>query len=184
MYFENHLLVAMPDLQDPNFKRSVIYLCEHNAEGAMGLVINAPIEMTLGEMLDQAVPEAEVVPEKAKQILIKGGPVNPDRGFVLHKPQQGWEGSIQLNDDFMITTSKDILNVIGNEAGPEQQIIALGYAGWTEGQLEVELAENTWLTIPASSELVFGTPLHRRWEAAVKALGIEPWQLTSSAGHA
>src|SRR6056300_960343 len=121
MYFENHLLVAMPDLQDPNFKRSVIYLCEHNAEGAMGLVINAPIEMTLGEMLDQAVPEAEVMPEKAKQILIKGGPVNPDRGFVLHKPQLGWEGSIQLNDDFMITTSKDILNVIGNDAGPEQQ---------------------------------------------------------------
>lgn len=184
MYFENHLLLAMPDLQDPTFKRAVIYLCEHNAEGAMGLVINAPIDMTLGEMLKQAVPEADVTPEKGKQILIKGGPVSPDRGFILHQPQPGWEGSIQLTDDFMITTSKDILNVIGNEAGPEQQIVALGYAGWTEGQLEAELAENTWLTIPASKELVFDTPLHRRWETAVKALGIEPWQLTSSAGHA
>ena len=182
--FANHLLIAMPSLLDPSFKRSVIYICEHSDAGAMGIVLNIPIEMNLAEMVEQAAPEAEVNPDKASQIIIKGGPVSPDRGFVLHYPHGEWEGSLRLNDDFTVTTSKDIVACIGNDKGPEKQIIALGYAGWSPGQLETELADNAWHTIPASHELVFGTPLHLRWNGAIKALGIEPWQLTEQAGHA
>ena len=110
--------------------------------------------------------------------------MSPDRGFILHYPHGQWEGSMKLNDEFTITTSKDIVECIGNDKGPEKQIITLGYAGWSPGQLETELADNAWLTIPASHELVFDTPLHLRWSSAIKALGIEPWQLTEQAGHA
>jgi putative transcriptional regulator len=182
--FANHLLVAMPSLTDAYFRRSVVYVCEHNPEGAMGIVINIPINMSLAQLLEQAVPEATVLPEKAEQIVVKGGPVSPERGFILHSPQACWDSSLGLSADFMVTTSKDILSALGNDAGPDKQIIALGYAGWSDGQLEQELQDNAWLTIPASAELVFDTPLHLRWESAVKALGIEPWQLTQSAGHA
>lgn len=184
MSFANHLLIAMPSLNDAYFKRSVIYVCEHNPEGAMGIVINIPINMRLEELLAQAVPEAQVDEAKKDQIIVKGGPVSPDRGFILHSPQTCWESSLQLCDEFMVTTSKDILGALGNDLGPDRQIIALGYAGWSPDQLEQEIHDNAWLTIPASRELVFDTPLHLRWETAVKALGIEPWQLSESAGHA
>ena len=184
MSFANHLLIAMPSLTDAYFKRSVIYVCEHNTEGAMGIVINIPINMRLEELLAQAVPDAQVDETKKDQIIVKGGPVSPERGFILHSPQHCWESSLQLCDDFMVTTSKDILGALGNDLGPERQIIALGYAGWSPEQLDQEIQDNAWLTIPASRALVFDTPLHLRWETAVKALGIEPWQLSESAGHA
>ncbi len=182
--FANQLLIAMPALDEPGFARSVIYIFEHSAAGAMGIILNSPIDMSLQEMVEQAAPEATVIPAKGKQIVIKGGPVSPDRGFILHYPHGNWEGSLRLNDDFTVTTSKDIVTCIGNEQGPEKQIIALGYAGWSAGQLEEELAQNTWLTIPASHALVFDTPIHERWSKSIQALGIEPWQLTEHAGRA
>ena len=182
--FANHLLIAMPAMQDPAFARTVIYIFEHNKDGAMGVVINTPIEMNLKEMVEQAAPGSEVNDTKGEQIIVKGGPVSPDRGFILHYPHGEWEGSMRLNDEFTVTTSKDIVGCIGNERGPEKQIIALGYAGWSPGQLEEELTDNAWLIIPATHELVFDTPLHDRWSQSIKALGIEPWQLTEHAGHA
>lgn len=182
--FANHLLIAMPAMQDPAFARTVIYIFEHNKDGAMGVVINAPIEMNLKEMVEQAAPGSEVNDTKGEQIIVKGGPVSPDRGFILHYPHGEWEGSMRLNDEFTVTTSKDIVACIGNQRGPEKQVIALGYAGWSPGQLEEELTDNAWLMIPATHELVFDTPLHDRWSQSIKALGIEPWQLTEHAGHA
>lgn len=180
----NHLLIAMPTLKDEYFKRSVVYLCEHNHEGAMGVIINIPVNMRLGEMLEQVAPDAFVENRKAEEIVIKGGPVSPDRGFILHSPQDCWEGSLRLCADFMVTTSKDILMALGNDAGPTKQLVALGYSGWEPGQLEQELQDNAWLTVPASPALVFDTPLHMRWEKALHALGIEAWQLTEDSGHA
>lgn len=182
--FANHLLIAMPAMDDPAFARTVIYICEHSKEGAMGVVLNAPIEMNLKEMVDQAAPGSDVTEAKGEQIIVKGGPVSPDRGFILHYPQGEWEGSMPINEQFTVTTSKDIVECIGNERGPEKQVIALGYAGWSPGQLEEELTDNAWLMIPATHELVFDTPLHDRWNQAIKALGIESWQLTQQAGHA
>ncbi len=182
--FANHLLIAMPAMQDPAFARTVIYICEHSDEGAMGVVINAPIDMNLKEMVEQAAPGSDVSDAKGSQIIVKGGPVSPDRGFILHYPHGEWEGSMRLNDDFTVTTSKDIVACIGNENGPQKQVIALGYAGWSAGQLDEELTENAWLIVPATHELVFDTPLHDRWNQSIKALGIEPWQLTEQAGHA
>lgn len=182
--FANHLLIAMPAMQDPAFARTVIYIFEHNKDGAMGVVINTPIEMNLKEMVEQAAPGSEVNDTKGEQIIVKGGPVSPDRGFILHYPHGEWEGSMRLNDEFTVTTSKDIVACIGNQHGPEKQVIALGYAGWSPGQLEEELTDNAWLMIPATHELVFDTPLHDRWSQSIKALGIEPWQLTEHAGHA
>ena len=184
MSFANHLLIAMPSLTDAYFKRSVVYVCEHNADGAMGIVINIPMQMRLEALLQQVAPDSLLDDHKKDDIIVKGGPLAAERGFILHTPQPCWESSLALSDEFMITTSKDILSALGNDLGPEQQIIALGYAGWSSEQLEQEIHDNAWLTIPATKALVFDTPLHLRWETAVNALGIAPWQITPSAGHA
>ena len=131
----------MPSLDDPYFARSLTYVCEHNEKGAMGLVINQPVGMTLKELIEQADKEATVLAEKADDIVLAGGPVNQDRGFILHTSQPGWSSSLQLSSDIMITTSKDILSALGNEKAPEKSLITLGYAGWTAGQLEQEVQE-------------------------------------------
>lgn len=182
--FENHLLVAMPSLDDPYFARSLTYVCEHNEKGAMGLVINQPVGMTLKELIEQADKEATVLAEKADDIVLAGGPVNQDRGFILHTSQPGWSSSLQLTSDIMITTSKDILSALGNEKAPEKSLITLGYAGWTAGQLEQEVQENSWLIVEADENLLFEVPIHKKWEEAVRKLGIDPWQLGPDAGHA
>lgn len=182
--FENQLLIAMPSLEDPYFSRSVTYICEHNENGAMGLVINQPIGMNLRELLEQTDKDAIVLEEKAEQIILAGGPVSQDRGFVLHTTQPGWSSSLALTSDIMVTTSKDILSALGNEKGPEKSLITLGYAGWTAGQLEEEIHHNSWLTIEADLELLFDVPIHKKWETAVQKLGIDIWQLAPDAGHA
>ncbi|WJG08661.1 YqgE/AlgH family protein [Aliiglaciecola sp. LCG003] len=182
--FEHHLLVAMPSLDDPFFARSLTYICEHNEQGAMGLVINQPVGMTLKELIAQADKDAIVLKEKEQNIVLAGGPVGQDRGFILHTTQQGWSSSLALTSDIMITTSKDILSVLGNENGPEKSLVTLGYAGWTAGQLEQEVQDNSWLLVEADDALLFDVPIHKKWEAAVQKLGIDVWQLGPDAGHA
>ncbi len=181
---QHHFLIAMPSLKDPFFAGSVTYLCEHNDEGAMGLVINVPADMPLYELLEQLdmVPEEEL-PELDEPVL-QGGPIAADRGFVLHTPVAGFSSSQMLADNLMITTSPDILTTLGTEQAPEEYLVTLGYAGWTPGQLEQELLENSWLTIPADTNLIFDTPLAKRWQQAIARLGIDPRHLSYQVGHA
>lgn len=187
MNLTNHFLVAMPGMKDPYFQRSVIYVCEHNQDGAMGLMINAPIEVTVGKMLEQVNVDSvhpQLKTEKLAMPVLNGGPVSEDRGFILHQPKDDYESSIQMTDKISVTTSKDILSVLGTEAEPRHYLVALGYSGWEAGQLEVELAENSWLTIEADPAVIFETPLTERWQAAVQMLGIDVAQLSSDIGHA
>jgi len=180
---QNNFLVAMPNLKDPFFERSVTYICEHNEEGAMGLVINQPLDITLAGLLKQV--DIEVSNSNLENIQVfAGGPVGTDRGFVLHSPQDGWRSSLQLSDEVMVTTSKDILESFGSERAPANYLLALGFAGWEAGQLEAELGENSWLTIPADAGVLFNTPTSERWEKATAKLGIDIWQLSGEAGRA
>lgn len=187
MNLTNHFLVAMPSMQDPYFKRSVIYVCEHNEEGAMGLMINAPIDITVSGMLKQVEIEP-AYPHSRKQSLNKpvfnGGPISEDRGFVLHRMNDHYESTMKMTDDIAVTTSKDILCVLGTEAEPNGYIVALGYSGWSPGQLEQELTENSWLTIEADADVIFDTPVHEKWQKAIQKLGINPAQLAPQSGHA
>lgn len=180
---EHHFLIAMPSLKDPFFAGSVTYICEHNDDGAMGLVINIPVDMPLHELLHQLEMCPEDRPELDQPVL-QGGPVAADRGFVLHSPMAGFSSSQQLADDLMITTSRDVLEVLGTDKAPEKYLVALGYASWTPGQLEQELVENSWLTVPADSSLIFDIPIGQRWHQAIGRLGVDSRQLSSQVGHA
>ncbi len=179
----NQFLIAMPSLRDPNFSQTVTYICAHNEDGAMGLVINRPANCELGEILTQM----EMSPDDraiAKLPVYQGGPVHTDRGFVLHEPDSRWDSSIRVSDALGITTSRDILHAISENTGPENFLIALGYAGWTAGQLEEEIKENTWLNVSADPEIIFNTPCELRWTSATALLGIEHHQLSTGCGHA
>lgn len=187
MNLSNHFLVAMPGMQDPLFHRSVIYICEHNEDGAMGIVVNSPIDITVGGMLRKVDVDSihpQIHKESLEAAVLNGGPVSEDRGFILHEPKDNYQSSIQMTDHLSVTTSKDILGVLGTEAEPKHYIVALGYSGWTAGQLEHELAENSWLTVEADPIVIFETPVQERWQKAVKMLGVEPAQLSTDAGHA
>lgn len=184
---KNHFLVAMPSMADERFQHSVVYMCEHNEDGAMGLVINQPINISIAKMLDQIEVEREqdvTHPVSLDQPVLFGGPVSEDRGFVLHKNLKLYGSSIQLSDELTVTTSKDILSTLGTTEEPEQFIVALGYAGWDAGQLEQELAENSWLTIEADPKVIFDTPINERWEKALKQMGIDALNLSADVGHA
>ncbi|BBN80485.1 UPF0301 protein [Pseudoalteromonas sp. A25] len=181
---ENHFLVAMPSLQDPFFKHTVTYICEHNEDGAMGLVVNHPIDVTVGELLDKIEIDNDKSTSAAAEHVFAGGPVHTDRGFVLHTPKPGYSSSQELSSDIMITTSKDVLASLTSNARPDAFLITLGYAGWERGQLEKELLENSWLVIEADPAIIFNTPPEQRWEKAVQMLGIDAAQLSSQAGHA
>ncbi|MDW7549563.1 YqgE/AlgH family protein [Pseudoalteromonas sp. J010] len=180
----NHFLIAMPSMDDPFFNHTVTYLCEHNEDGAMGLVVNHPIDVTVGELLDQIDIDNDKSSQTSKVKIYAGGPVHTDRGFVLHTPKLGYASSQELSSDIMITTSKDVLASLTSPQSPEGFIITLGYAGWVQGQLEKELKENTWLVVEANPEIIFNTPPEKRWEKAVQMLGIDVAQLSSQAGHA
>ncbi|MDC0611118.1 YqgE/AlgH family protein [Vibrio sp.] len=186
MNLTNHFLIAMPSMADSYFKNGVIYICEHNEEGAMGIMINAPIDVTVGGMLKQ-VDIDPLYPQQKEDSLNKpvynGGPVSEDRGFVLHRPHDHYESSLSMTDDLTVTTSKDILSVLGTSAEPDNYLVALGYSGWSAGQLETELAENSWLTVEADTSIIFDTPIHEKWSKSIQKLGIEPSQLSSMAGH-
>ncbi|WP_026958261.1 MULTISPECIES: YqgE/AlgH family protein [Aliagarivorans] len=186
---QNQFLLAMPGLSDPYFKRSVVYVCEHNDEGAMGLVINIPVDLSVEGLLEQIeLPEHQEAEEDERDSLDKpvyqGGPMARERGFVLHSPKPGFNSSMQLSSELMITTSKDVLETLGTGSEPNDYLVTLGYAGWGAGQLEQEIADNSWLTLPATTDIIFDVPSHQRWEAAAKHLGIDIWQLSSDAGHA
>ncbi|PSU32651.1 YqgE/AlgH family protein [Photobacterium lutimaris] len=187
MNLTNHFLVAMPSMQDPNFKGSVVYICEHNDEGAMGIVINLPIEISVGNMLDQIDIERELPvrdPSSLEQPVFNGGPVSADRGFVLHNRVGSLSSSINVTADVSITTSKDILSLLGTSESPDNFLVALGYAGWDAGQLEKELIENVWLTTEANTDVVFNTPINERWNKAIAQLGINATNLSTEQGHA
>ena len=182
-YLQQQLLIAMPAMADPNFSRSVTLLCQHNEEGAIGITINRQSGFTLGELLFQLNIPCEIQ-EISSMMVLEGGPVSPDHGFVLHTPVKGFDSSVQINDDIMVTTSRDVMSAIAAGKGPEQFLIALGYAGWGDGQLESEMRQNAWLSVPADKGILFETALQNRWEKAVGKLGININDLHGVGGHA
>jgi len=179
----NHFLIAMPGLQDPNFYHTVTYICEHNPDGAMGIVVNRPMNIHLGDILEQMqIPCTEL--SRPKQPVYIGGPVSLDRGFVLHCSGQRWSSTLEITPQISITTSQDILEAMACGQGPEESLVALGYAGWSPGQLEQELISNAWLSGPADPAIIFDLPVEQRWHAAARLLGVDLDTLSSEAGHA
>lgn len=182
-YLEDQLLVAMPSMLDPNFERSVTLMCQHSSEGAIGITINRESNFTLGDIFDQLDLDCEDESVRARPVL-EGGPVHPDRGFVVHTPRDGFESSMRLASDIMVTTSRDVLAAIAAGEGPERYLVALGYAGWGDGQLEDELRQNAWLSVPTDSDIVFEAPLTDRWTRAVSNLGVDISNLHDVGGRA
>jgi len=178
-----HLLVAMPHMDDPNFDHSVTYICEHSEKGALGITINRPLDMDMGEVLEQLSLQSGDDNLRAQPVL-RGGPVQSERGFVIHETNHDWEGTTEVGQSIFVTTSQDILDDLAKGKGPERMLMALGYAGWGAGQLEDEIRQNAWLTVPASAQLVFETPVEQRWRAAAAAIGIEPSSLILQPGSA
>ncbi len=179
----NHFLIAMPSLRDPNFERTVTYICAHNEEGAMGIVINKPLDIELSEIFEQMDIPANN-PDANNKMIFLGGPVHTDRGFILHQASNQWDSSIVVSDDICVTTSKDILEAIAVGAGPAESLIALGYAGWGGGQLEQELMDNAWLSGPADLEIIFKTPYEQCWNSAAKYMGVDIEKMSHDIGHA
>ena len=179
----NQFLIAMPALDDPNFQQTVTYLCDHNDEGAMGLVINRPMDLEFAELLsflkiDDSRIRHPYIP------IYQGGPVQTERGFVLHEDIGQWEATMAVTENIGLTLSQDIIEAIAHGGGPERFLIALGYAGWGAGQLENELAANTWLNGNADPGIIFDTPIEQRWTASAQLLGVELKNLSSDVGHA
>ncbi|MGH8596349.1 MAG: YqgE/AlgH family protein [Gammaproteobacteria bacterium] len=179
----NQFLIAMPSLEDPNFARTVTYVCAHNEEGAMGIVINRPLDIELGEVLAQMQLESVDPAINARQVF-QGGPVHRDRGFIIHRPAIDWGSTIRVTDQIAISTSREILAAISQGGGPTDVLVALGYAGWGAGQLEREMAQNAWLSSPANLDIMFNAPPERRWERAAAELGIDLNLLSTDVGHA
>ena len=183
MNLTHHFLIAMPAMADPNFAQTLTYVCEHNKDGALGIVVNKPIDMTLSALFEQIdVPLSDEALRDAPVHF--GGPVQVDRGFVLHRPLGNWQSTLAISDDLGLTTSKDVLEAVGRGDGPKDVLVSLGYAGWSAGQLEEELAANAWLTVEADPSLLFGMPAEERLGAAIKLLGIDFSRLSEDVGHA
>jgi putative transcriptional regulator len=182
-YLTNQFLIAMPGMDDPNFAQTVTLVCDHGEQGALGIVINRPLGMHLGDVFAQLGLDASQSRVSGQPVL-HGGPVQTDRGFVLHSPGPRWESTLEISDRLHVTTSRDILDALAGGGGPERAVIALGYAGWEAGQLEDEVAQNAWLTAPADESLLFDVPAEDRWQAAGRLLGINLLHLSSDAGHA
>ena len=180
---QDHFLIAMPAMADPNFNETVTYICKHDAEGAFGLVITRPSDLSLGEMLGQLAIELKDR-RLAERPVMHGGPVEPERGFVLHRSDTPFEATLAVGPEIKLTSSPDILAAIGNGYGPDPAFVALGYAGWGRGQLEAELSSNTWLTVPANPGIIFDTPCEQRWTAALGLPGVDIRRITQYAGHA
>lgn len=186
-YLTNQFLIAMPNLLDPSFFHSVTYICEHNEKGAMGIIINQPVELTFGELMAQL---GENVPAQIgdQKTIYRGGPVEMERGFVLHQPIGKWESTMAITDEIGITTSNDIITAIAKSTpeptAPSDYMIALGYAGWGPGQLEREILDNSWLSCEGDPSIIFHTAPDLRWEAAASLIGVNIHQLTGDAGHA
>ena len=181
-YLSNQFLVAMPGLEDSNFNHSVTLLCEHSEKGALGLIVNRPTDLLLADMLDQMGVTHGGLP--GNPIVYWGGPVQQERGFVVHAGPGTWDSTLRLDEDLYITTSRDVLSAIGRGEGPDRYMVTLGYAGWGEGQLESEIMSNSWLNTPVDKSILFGTPVAERWLAATRLIGVDVSHLASVAGHA
>ena len=182
-YLNNQFLIAMPGLADPNFFHTVTYLCQHNQEGALGIIINRPTDMKLVDIFEQMGIKTDL-----QQVLntpvFSGGPVQQERGFVIHTPcEQQWDSSISTAKNITLTSSRDVLEAIAQGQGPSNYLIALGYAGWGSGQLEKEITENAWLNTPCGEAIIYKTPINQSWNAAAEQLGIDINRLTTLAGH-
>jgi putative transcriptional regulator len=179
----NHFLIAMPNMADPHFARSLTYICEHNEQGALGVVVNRPIDLTLRALFEQIeIPLSD--DERGLLPVYFGGPVQVDRGFVLHCPPGAWQSTLSINGEIGLTTSRDILQAVGAGRGPQQILVSLGYAGWAPGQLEHELGQNAWLTVPANVEVIFELAPEQRFAAAMELLGVDMNRLSDDVGHA
>ena len=179
----DHFLIAMPAMADPYFAKSLTYICEHNEQGALGVVINRPIDMTLLALFERlSLTLADK--ERADSPVYFGGPVQTDRGFVLHEPTGQWQSTLKVRDAIGLTTSKDILEAVGRGEGPQRMLVTLGYAGWSAGQLEHELSQNAWLTVAAKDRIIFDLPADERLPAALGLLGVNLASLSEEAGHA
>ena len=179
----HHFLIAMPNMADPHFSKTLTYICEHNEQGALGLVVNRPLDMTLSKLLEQVSIPVEA--EQCASIPIHfGGPVQTDRGFVLHGPLGKWQSTLSISAEIGLTTSKDILQAVARGEGPRHMLVTLGYAGWAPGQLEQELAQNAWLTVAARDDVMFDLPPAQRLAAAMHMLGVDYATLSEDAGHA
>jgi putative transcriptional regulator len=179
----NHLLIAMPALADGNFAQTVTLICEHSDKGALGIVLNKPLGMKFGDVLSQMhlEPARADIGESA---VLRGGPVYPDRGFVLHRPGGRWDSTHVVSELIQVTTSRDILGAIARDEGPKDAFMALGYAGWDAGQLDREMLDNAWLALPMNERIAFELPYEQRWHAAWQMLGIDSSRISSVAGHA
>lgn len=179
----HHFLIAMPSMVDPHFARTLTYIAEHNEQGALGVIVNRPIDMTLATLFERV--ELPLGNDAiAGQPVYFGGPVQTDRGFVLHRPSGDWHSTLRVNDEIGLTSSRDILQAIGETGEPAEVLVSLGYAGWTAGQLEQELADNAWLTVPADTAIIFDLPPEERLVAAMQKLGIDFAKLSEVVGHA
>ena len=188
----HHFLIAMPGLEDESFARSVVYLCEHSQRGALGLIINKPTDITLKGLFDK-VDLSLRREDLTKEPVFQGGPVQTERGFVLHEPmlmdkgetdESAYASTMTIPGGLEMTTSKDVLEALSTGAGPRRVLITLGYSSWGEGQLESELAENAWLTVAADLSVIFDTPVPERYDRALSLLGLQAWMLSPEAGHA
>jgi putative transcriptional regulator len=178
----SHFLIAMPAMKDENFVRTLTFVCEHNERGALGIVVNRPIDVTLASLFKQVELELPD-PALAQQPVFYGGPVQLDHGFVLHRPVGTWKSTLPVGD-IGLTTSRDILEAMSKGEGPNQHLVALGYAGWAPGQLEHEILANGWLTVQADVDVIFNLPPEARYAAAMSALGVNAANLSEEAGHA
>ena len=179
----NQLLIAMPGMADPNFSTTVTLICEHNDDGALGIIINRPLSLKLSGLFEQlSVDDAD--PDVASSPVMAGGPVGTERGFVLHDKNHSFENTLSVSDDIQLTLSRDVIDAMAAGDGPEKSLVAVGYAGWEAGQLEEEMMLNAWLNVPATPELVFDTPFEERWDSAARLLGIDMASISPDAGHA
>jgi len=182
-FLTNQFLIAMPGLEDPNFRECVTFICEHNEQGALGIVVNRPMNVVLEDVLKQLSLKAQDSDTGLLPVYL-GGPVQTERGFVIHEPLGGWEATLKVSDSLGVTTSRDVLEAVAAGKGPGRCFVALGYAGWTAGQLEEEMKSNSWLSTPADSRIIFDTPVELRWQAAARLIGVDLSLLSGDAGHA
>lgn len=179
----NQLLIAMPGLADPNFSSTVTLICEHTDKGALGIVINRPMNLQLGGLFAQ-LSVSDTNPEVAHEPVVLGGPVGQERGFVLHDADHSYEHSVAVSTDIQLTFSRDVIDALASGDGPQRSLVAIGYAGWDAGQLEEEMLANSWLNVAASPDIVFEVPFADRWASAANKLGIDISQISPDAGHA
>ncbi len=179
----DHFLIAMPAMEDPFFAKSLVYIAEHNDQGALGVMVNRLIDMNLATLFKKIDLPLDFENLQERPVLF-GGPVQTDRGFVLHRPLGQWQSTLAVNHEIGLTTSRDVLQSAGSAGHPTDMVITLGYSGWAAGQLEHELAQNAWLTVPASPRILFELPCEERLASALELLGIDPAQLVGQAGHA